>query len=320
MKTFIYYWPFFERRPWEEKIMNGAGHCFGRLVIGVAAWVILISSARNYQALSSSQLSLQAQNEYVEDDGVTNHPIILNNSASHGLKVLIAQYAAGAKYRNLLSLTQPINQLYAASWGYDYTAQLESPEGLARAATKAKKTVSNSKSTYFKVLLLDEIVKSDKYDRLVLMDADAVVSDFQVDVVSLLPAEFVVAAHQVRVNDPSNINVGVTVWNLRHSSASYLVQRWKRACFDRMERGLKDDDQMPLQQVLKQERTNGNLLVHPLTHEFAYGHGTVVKHFIRPNKKAWSAAVEDGRIQKIKHATAVVCSRYNLNCTAIASS
>ena len=287
-------------------------------------WVGLISSGLPNVAKLRTALTMMMSEETSPQNSTRASALWDKNSSNSSntpqLRVLVAQYSAGVgEYNLLLNLTQPINQQYASKWGYDYHCMKGPPEALVQAMERANVTsFAPSRSTYFKVILLRRV--SNEYDRVILLDADALVYDFSCDIVQLLPSTKLLAAHKVVKTDPvgtGNLNVGVTVWNLRHDRAPWLIDKWKTACWDRLNQGYRDDDQLPLQRILQFDlnQTTRDAWIEGLTTEFAYGHGTVVKHFIRSDKRDWSTGSSlELRMEKIQRARAEICAKYRLQC------
>ncbi len=59
------------------------------------------------------------------------------------------------------------------------------------------------------------------YDKLLILDMDAMMYDFSRDIAHLLPQDKMLVAHKVvRGDSPvtANINIGVTLWNLQHAA------------------------------------------------------------------------------------------------------
>jgi len=217
------------------------------------------------------------------EDAVISYSV--EKRTSSGL--LVAQYTHNGTqnnaYHKLLQATQPINQLYAQKWGFDYLC-LDNPP-VPRRVTDERP----SRATYFKLFVLEYAL--DRYDQLLLLDSDAVVSDFAYNIRTLLPDDdTLIVAHLVEERpDKVNINAGVTLWNLRHESAHDVWMQWWDICKQRMMHGLTDDDQGPLQHVLMGHQKSVRALTTP---EFAYGKGTVVKHFIRM-ENTWETSEQD---------------------------
>jgi hypothetical protein len=287
---------------------------FGICIIGL---LLLLSTAQSYWVLVPYVTVLSSKPDtYVikqigseESSGAERLP----SNQTNRTNVLIAQYSSGyaGKYNLLMNLTKPINQLYAERWGYDYYALRGPPPGLIAALASKNASFTESRSTYFKVLLLDDAIEQGIYDYMVLLDADAIFYDFERDIAQLIPDNKLLVAHKVRRDDvpgTGNVNIGVTLWNLRHPAASWLVNRWKKTCCS-------DDDQTPLQRILKRELTQveRDSIVQAVSKEFSYGKGTFIKHFIRAGVD--EASVER-RVSKIQRVWEEVCPRYALKCSS----
>jgi hypothetical protein len=180
------------------------------------------------------------------------------------------------------------------------------------------------------------------YDRLLILDADAMMYDFSQNIATLLPEddELVLVAHKNHADDPEatgSINIGVSLWNLRNPYTPYIVQRWRQKCWDRIRNQRNDDDQAPLQEIIKYDLDDKRReqVVLALSEEFRFGKGTFVKHFFRaphqPNNinqttasldswnplsyvKTSTQAESSGqqRIAKIQATAREVCERYQV--------
>ena len=302
------------------------GHGRLRKAISVISMLVclVLVTFRNYTSLMADNRMVHGEKREAHQSTTTTIESLHNMTAiSHSFKVLISQYSSGyqGKYDVLLNLTQHINQLYAKRYGYDYEALRGPPAGLQAAMERANTThFPPSKATYFKVILLQQTLSRGYHDRLVLLDGDAMMYNFDQDIIKLLPPDKLLAAHRVNEGDEAettgNINIGVTLWNLRHARAVELTKQWGQACFERMKQGLSDDDQTPLLRILKNEwtqRERDDAIV-ALSDEFAYGHGTMVKHFIRRNKQDWSGDDLERRKNKIMNTTKAICIKYHLEC------
>jgi hypothetical protein len=247
-----------------------------------------------------------------------------NNLASP--RVLLAQYSAFGTYAKLLELTAPLNKAYAKQFHYDYVALQGSTLQLPRDAWYPP---PEERSRFNKIALLQTAVARG-YDRVLLLDADAMVYDFSKDIVTeYLPQknDYLLAAHRVEESDGRhawNINNGVTVWNLRHPNAVEVMDGWEERARlflqtnpttrSYMLRG----DQSFLHGVLK--RGNLRNVVYSYSQEFQYRNATVVKHFIREGldwKKddVWKRTSLDSRSENIEKARREVCDKYvELSC------
>jgi hypothetical protein len=209
---------------------------------------------------------------------------------------------------------------------------------------------SQSRATYNKIvilqLLLHEETFRDKYDRVLIMDSDAMLYDFQRNIADyyvpepdtekiMTEAEFrnrsdyVLVAHKTNKSDSNNtgsINIGVTLWNLRHPVTPFVVQKWQMRSIARMKRDNKsDDDQSPLQFILKEDIPidRRERVVLGVSDEFGYGRGKFIKHFIRPNFSNWitqntpfksDKELNRERIMKIQNALDEVCKNHKPIC------
>ena len=185
--------------------------------------------------------------------------------------------------------------------------------------------IPQSRSTYNKIAILELALSKTEYDGLLILDADAMMYDFSRDITDLLSANTVVVAHKTNNSEGAHtgsINVGVTLWNLRHQLTTYVAQRWKSNCFRRImhhSNDKLDDDQAPLQFLLKHEldQIRRDKVVYAIENEFYYGRGTFVRHFIRPAGSAWmnnSVDSESTRLMKIQRSVHEVCTKYRLTC------
>jgi hypothetical protein len=282
--------------------------------------------------------------------------------------ILIAQYTGRRRashsnnvsdtYEHFLALTSKINIAYAEKWGYDYWIlrglpfggphlnvsytverhvvlgqRQEIPLPSSDAAVEEEEEFhSFSRATYNKLTLLQLALQNEEsFDGLVLLDADAMMYDFSRDIADLLSPHSVLVAHKTSPNSTSgSINVGVTLWNLRHPLAPLVYQRWRDGCVHRIlhQPHKLDDDQAPLQHILKHELDSARrdrvvtALAGP---EFHYASATFVRHFIRPAGSTWrgndhhcnSTACDGGdrlRLEKMQRSIAEVCARYEGVC------
>lgn len=290
-------------------------------------------------------------------------------------------------YTTLLNFTSKVNQAYAIQWKHDYLLfrgipylgefqnescglqinlmivngerqqLLEQPNSSGAFRTDTNNNLacnynfSQSRATYNKIFIL-ELLLSDpnfkgKYDRLLLLDSDAMIYDFSRDMAaSFIPQykgdeqvmntlasvvkrkDYVFVAHKTNktdVNNTGSINIGVTLWNLRHPITPYVVQKWKWRSLSRLRRFKDDDDQSPLQHILKEDipPERRQQVVLAVEGEFGYSRGRFVKHFIRPDFTTWitkdtetknSSQLNNERLSKIQNALTEVCTKYHPIC------
>jgi hypothetical protein len=216
-----------------------------------------------------------------------------------------------------------------------------------RAQRKTAPILPASRATYNKLAILHLALSERQYDSLLILDADAMMYDFSRDITTLFPPDMLphgaasktesnksnssrakrgalLVAHKTNRSDvpaTGSINVGVTLWNLRHPLTPFLLDRWKLMCELRLWSGRGDDDQAPLQSILKKDldATKRERVVHAISKEFAYDNGLFVKHFIRPARSAWNVSerTQQYRLMKMQQAAEEVCSRYSSVCSLL---
>jgi hypothetical protein len=264
-------------------------------------------------------------------------------------------------YERFLSLTSKINIAYARKWGYDFwilrglpfsgphlnasytlerhviQGQLqEIPQSISEDANEVEPTMSYSRATYNKLTLLQLALQEEdeSLHGILILDADAMMYDFSRDIAGLLLPNTVVVAHSTNTNNATtnsdasssgSINVGVTLWNIRHPLAPLVYQRWRDRCVRRIlyHPDKMDDDQAPLQHILKYEldaERRSRVVTALEGKEFHYASGTFVRHFIRPAGSTWTSySTADGdalRLQKMQRSIAEVCARNQGVCDA----
>jgi hypothetical protein len=229
------------------------------------------------------------------------------------------------------------------------TFHRRSPAKRDKRAKRQTPSLPASRATYNKLAILDLALSERQYDSLLILDADAMLFDFSRDITTLLPPDMLpsgaafttapnvstgsssrakrgalLVAHKTNRTDvpaTGSINVGVTLWNLRHPLTPALLDRWKLMCELRMWSGRGDDDQAPLQSILKKDldATKRERVVYAISKEFAYDNGLFVKHFIRPARSAWNVSerTQQYRLTKMQQAAEEVCSRYSSVCNLL---
>jgi len=176
---------------------------------------------------------------YYSSDQQHNKSSLMNDT-------LVAQYTGtGGNYTMLLDITKTVNQAYAKRHGMDYLTVWGSilNSGLTGSAT------------FNKPYIVEEaILRGYKY--LFILDADALVVEMDRDFRdgAFVAPDRVFAGQKVEhddANETHNINIGVTVWNLRHNKTIWLVNQWKRRLLNSptLFSG-SADDQYPLQRIL----------------------------------------------------------------------
>jgi hypothetical protein len=231
-----------------------------------------------------------------------------------GERLLIATYSAFGQYARLLELTAPINKAYAKKWNHDIVVLQGTSFTLL---WDANCTPPEERSRFNKIdLLLEALNQKDRYDLLLVLDADALIYDFSFRIASLLPTNdtMLVAqrTHQDDLQATRSINNGITLWNLHHRLTSQVAQDWNKVAREgipenRPYRG----DQYYLREVLRSsDRISA---ISSVWDEFYYRDGTVVKHFQRSNSRSWNDTGLDVREDRIMNTTKEICARFGLN-------
>ena len=229
-------------------------------------------------------------NSNSKDSGHSNE--IPKQRQRHNL--LIAQYSSfvggssgsnSRSYAKLIEKTAPINKEYAKRWNYDYVIL----HGITMLVANDIENIhyynyhnyhnnntdnklycypKEERSRFNKIALLQmALFNKDIYDSMLILDADAMIYDFDYDIPSLLlpnkqmqdddhndntnnsvaahgkdldgyfsdkdETDIMLVAHRVNQNDvaqTSNITNGVTLWNLHHPYIEYAVSKWDEAC------------------------------------------------------------------------------------------
>ena len=245
-------------------------------------------------------------------------------------RVLIGMYVGYDQYAKLMYYTSYINKAYGKYWDYDVVVL----QGTALSICK-QDDYEGRRVTLNKIrLLFHAIDHRHVYDQLLLLDSDAMMYNFTVDVSTLLPDEYMVAGHYVEQKDfkqestkdnemdevsvplplePKStwdINAGILLWNLHHNLTRRIAVEWYVSARDAVIKGTFKGDQIYLHRTLRKtdERIQNTL---GLPNEFAYGHGTVIRHYIRRVEyKDWrDPHILDDRLNRIIIDSENICER-----------
>jgi hypothetical protein len=243
-----------------------------------------------------------------------------HNETKASKRLLIGLYSGFGVYSTLLAKTAHVNRAYARHWNHDVVL-------VQGAALRVKELDGDCeppphRATYDKIPLLQYAIEhKDKYDQLLILDTDALVYEMDFDVTTLLPKARMMAAQKVHPTDNHqtwDVNAGVTLWDLHHPRIQELAKEWLKHSKNGMENNYHpSNDQYHLHYTLKE----GNYMddIFALDEEFNYGHGTIVKHFIRkPQHKQWGeAAILDNRENRIEIAIDHICKEHKQICEAV---
>jgi hypothetical protein len=234
-------------------------------------------------------------------------------------RLLVALYSGFGTYSKLLELTARANKAYARKWKHDFVLV----QGAAvRLPSDGDCEPPAHRATFNKIPLLQLALEhKEKYDQLLILDTDALVYDMKTDVTTLLPQGHMLAAQKVKLTDITHtwdINAGVTLWDLHHPRIKEAVRKWDESS----KKGMTTDwhasnDQFHLHYTLRTGNYTND--IHALSEEFNYGHGTIIKHFIRKvQHKTWGDSnILDNREDRIADAVDEVCDQHKPICEGI---
>ena len=214
-------------------------------------------------------------------------------SNSTGSRSLIAQYAGtGNEYMTLFQLSSRATHAYSRRHGLDVLEQ----RGIIFGSQPEH-------ATYNKMGILREAC-SQGYEKILLLDADAVIVDHDLDILAQLPNDMLFLGDKVVSNHGShtwNVNIGITVWNCRHPLFDQITKRWKMiASFWRF---VRNSDQIVLQMILISKMRQRRHIVLARDDLFT---GQAIAHFKRSDSHSWGDASKD-RLELVREAVDQVC-------------
>ena len=244
-------------------------------------------------------------------------------------RLLIAQYDYGSSYLNnsyveIIKSTSKVNKAYARKWNHDYLLA----RGVFISTSPGKSYLTWGRkaagSTSNKVGILEYALQhpTKKWDYVLLLDSDAMIYDFELDIAEYYNMTNVaLIAHRVWYFDTyttHNINAGVMLWNLKYNLSSRIILDWDKNIHQVFETKV-GEDQEALQNVLWRMPWR-NRPIRAIRKDFEYSRGTVVKHFIRQGSKAvrlnWDDTLlnSEDRIQLIITTADSICKQYKEYC------
>lgn len=271
-----------------------------------------------------------------------------SSSTEHGNKstskrLMIGVFAGYDDYAKLLEQAVWSARVYGQVWGQNVT--VVTLQGTSFAPHGCKPT-DDSQTTLNKIrLLFHAIDNADKYDQLLLLDADALIYDMDVDLTSLLDEEkHVVAAQPLRTahsRDLWNVHSGVTLWNLKHPYVASVAVDWFERAKKAVVYGTYTNDQEYLQETLMEhlgwqhqyepghrhddsDAMDSCIVLNFERHEFDFDHGTIVKQFVKDIflqsgeiVTNTTGAFIDERLQRMEDAAKNICSKHSDDCAAV---
>jgi hypothetical protein len=198
-------------------------------------------------------------------------------------------YAGFDSYAQFLTESARIAKLYATLWQNVTVVTLQGTAFALHGGCQPP----GIHTTLNKIRLLFYAIdraEEGEFDQVLLLDADTLLSNMQVDVTTLLPKERqLLATHTTHTDDASfnktvfrPINAGVTLWNLHHPQIQSVAldwfegakdQKYLNAALEKLEQEQQEQHHHPSKAVVVRYLESG---------EFAkYSHGTVVQHFLQ---------------------------------------
>lgn len=256
-------------------------------------------------------------------------------------RLMIGVYAGYDEYAKLLEQAVWSARVYGQKWGQNVT--VVTLQGTSFAPHGCRPT-DDSHTTLNKIrLLFHAIDNSDKYDQVLLMDADAFVYNLDVDLTTLLDEKkHLVAAQPLpssHKRDLWDIHSGVTLWNLNHPYIASVAVDWFERAKKAVVYGTYSNDQEFLQETLAEhldwqhqneadhrhdhddENLDKCIVLNLRRHEFDYENGTFVKQFVKESFRdsggnGNSTFIEE-RLQRMQDAAKGVCSKHAQECAAV---
>ncbi|KAG7343365.1 hypothetical protein IV203_021310 [Nitzschia inconspicua] len=260
-------------------------------------------------------------------------------------RLMIGLYSGYDDYAKLLEQAVWSARVYGQKWGQNVTVVTLQGTSFAPNGCRPK---DDSQTTLNKIrLLFHAIDNSDEYDQVLLLDADALVYNMDVDLTTLLDeTKHLVAAQPLPVTHKRErweIHSGVTLWNLNHPYITSVAVDWFERATAAVVRGNYTNDQEFLHETLlahlelqRQNETeyrhdnnnddirDDNFVLSFERHECDFEEGTVVKQFIKDtfidsqeDKANITSAFLEDRLQRMQAAVEEICSKHATECDAV---
>lgn len=240
-----------------------------------------------------------------------------STSKESARRLLIAQYTGWDEtYFEFTNISEEGNRAYAKKWNHDYVRM----NGVAFHTTglffgKGKP----GDATYNKVAVLRKAIETDAYDVVLMMDSDAVIVNFDRDALSLMPESILLLAQRVIRSDvphTHNINIGVTMWNLRHEKINQVLDEWTAKIIRRMRWNRLPEDQCELQNLIKNTPEEERKKMVYAMNNTEIGAGGFVMHLVRRDAKLWVTPEKESenRMNSLKRLVKGVCEKWKGSC------
>eukprot|EP01083_Nonionella_stella_P005019 14625_1 len=168
------------------------------------------------------------------------HTSIANMPTPTDHPALIIQALTPGPPEELLSITSRVNRAYAKRWGFDYLSVVVSEKSNSLGYWEAcphllQKILDRSKNAHNTNAQGSSIMDQDlAYETVVFLEADAVVVQFDYNIIDLIEKHHLVASGAVISNNsrgPSNWSVqniysDVMIWNMKHPLIHTVTSAW----------------------------------------------------------------------------------------------
>lgn len=155
---------------------------------------------------------------------------------------------------------------------------------------------------------------------LLILDSDALIYNFDIDLGDYLQKDSMLAAHRIRRCDEEkthNINNGVTLWNLHHPKTLTTADLWVSCAISDLKKAKKSSipshgDQVCLQNTLKKSGLTD--YINALQQEFDFKNGLLVRQYLDKNENFWSSSDYDNQQMEIKQTVTDICTKFSFEC------
>lgn len=245
-------------------------------------------------------------------------------------RLLIGLQSGFDDYAKLLQQAVWSARVYGQIWGHNVT--VVTLQGTAFAPHGCKAPPAHTTLNKIR-LLFHAIDHDDEYDQVLLLDADTMIYNLDIDLTTLLnPDHHLVAAQHAPTDNQTDsvepslwkIDTGATLWNLRHPLIRSVALDWFESAKKSVILGTYQSDQKYLQASLRahlqwQNQIDANNSLHPMVlnlqnNEFNFEQGTVIKHFWNHNEHDKNI---DKRWNMMRDAAEEMCAKHPNECGSV---
>ncbi len=220
-----------------------------------------------------------------------------NKHSTAKKRLLMAQYSNQDDFADLFEITKPVNLAYAKRWNHDivFLNAQELPTHEANLAT----------------LLYLAWEHREKYDQVLLMDADAMMNNFRYDITKLFPENAMMVAKRIEGLDEVRtwkIFGTVSLWNLKHLLTPRVQITWSN----------RFEEKDPLIGLGEQVKPYAETEVYTVTKQ--------IGHFDSSYIRTMQYATKNDDLRKIDRKTRIerwaneakrTCKKYHIDCSSV---